>query len=556
MKGNIKYPLIILVMMALAWIIPDEGWSQASDPGEIAVITDRSLYISGETIFISAVAAGPDAGTSRILYCELVTPSGIKTAGAKLNMEEGRAAGCLRIPQETISGTYYLKAYTRVMRNYGPSGYFYSRIVIIHPGNTETLPFNPADTKAVDSLPLSNPTSDGPFSISSSKLRVKSRDTVTLSINGPENIADKYRLVSLAVVPLGSLAPYRTELPANTGESRGGYYITETRGLSLSGKVTDRASGKEIPGSRVNLSIIGQKDIRVQKSDSTGRFYFSLPPLTGNHDLFICTETFDEYQPMVLIDNDFCPERASLPSPELRLSDSLKDCATSMARNYLVSREFQPEKSAIHSEETVPPLSFYGKPTEVLFMDKYIDLPSLSEYFTELPLEIKLRRSQGKRYFRFTSTQAEMVIYDPLVLVDWVAIDNIDQVLGISPRSIERIELVNAPYVKGDMIYGGIISLVSRKADFAGIDLPSSGAFIQYEFLSECTDEGPEAPPAANLPDARNTVYWNPNLTFDSTGKVSVNFASPDTPGRYMIVLSVVDPDGNVIQRFSGIEIF
>jgi hypothetical protein len=189
-------------------------------------------------------------------------------------------------------------------------------------------------------------------------------------------------------------------------------------------------------------------------------------------------------------------------------------------------------------------------------MDKYIDLPSLSEYFTELPLEVKLRKSQGKRYFRFTSTQAEMVIYDPLVLVDWVAIDNTDLVLEISPRNIERIELVNAPYVKGDMIYGGIISLVSRKADFAGIDLPSSGAFINYEFLSDCPDSGPAAPSDAIFPDARNTVYWDPDLIFDAKGMANAVFTAPDTPGKYVMILSAVNRDGAVLQSISRIEIF
>ncbi len=556
MNGKAKYILILLALMIRVWISPEEGMSQRSNPGEIVVITDRSLYIAGEPIFISAGVEGFDSDTSRILYCELITPSGDKTAGIKLNIAHGRAIGYLRIPEGAISGTYYLKAYTRIMRNQGPSGYFYSGIVVINPGKAETLPFNPPDKQAVDSLPFPDPLPDEPFSISSSESRYRSRDTVTLSIKGPGNANDAYRLVSLSVVPLESTAAYRPQSPVMTGDGHGGAYIAETRGLSLSGKITDRASGKEIPGTRVNLSIIGEKDIRVQKTDSGGRFYFSLPPLTGNHDLFICTETSGEKEPMVLIDNDYCPEQVALPAPGLRLSGSRMACATSMARNYLVANEFQRKLSTTDSPGPLPSLPFYGKPTEVLVMDKYIDLPSLSEYFTELPLEVKLRKSQGKRYFRFTSTQAEMVIYDPLVLVDWVAIDNTDLVLEISPRNIERIELVNAPYVKGDMIYGGIISLVSRKADFAGIDLPSSGAFINYEFLSDCPDSGPAAPSDAIFPDARNTVYWDPDLIFDAKGMANAVFTAPDTPGKYVMILSAVNRDGAVLQSISRIEIF
>ena len=40
----------------------------------------------------------------------------------------------------------------------------------------------------------------------------------------------------------------------------------------------------------------------------------------------------------------------------------------------------------------------------------------------------------------------------------------------------------------GNITYGGIISFVSRKNNFAGIDLPKSGTFISYSFLEDCTE--------------------------------------------------------------------
>ena len=75
-----------------------------------------------------------------------------------------------------------------------------------------------------------------------------------------------------------------------------------------------------------------------------------------------------------------------------------------------------------------------------------------------------------------------MAIYDPLVMIDWVAVSDNESILGTPTQSISRIELVNAPYIKGDMIYGGIISIISKKGDFAGIDLPRNGIFINYKF--------------------------------------------------------------------------
>ncbi len=71
--------------------------------------------------------------------------------------------------------------------------------------------------------------------------------------------------------------------------------------------------------------------------------------------------------------------------------------------------------------------SFYGEPTELLVIETYIDLPTLEDYFSELAGAVKVRKSQGKKHFRFASTRPEMTIYDPLVLIDWVAVNDIKQ---------------------------------------------------------------------------------------------------------------------------------
>ena len=140
-----------------------------------------------------------------------------------------------------------------------------------------------------------------------------------------------------------------------------------------------------------------------------------------------------------------------------------------------------------------------------------------------------------------------MTIYDPLVLVDWVAIDDIDRVLALQPKALDRIELVNAPYIKGNITYGGIISFVSKKNDFAGIDLPSSGTFINYQFLEDCSLINSMEPLPANLPDSRNTVYWDPDVKISDKGPTGISFTAPDTPGKYIILLRSLTPSGEQV---------
>jgi len=120
----------------------------------------------------------------------------------------------------------------------------------------------------------------------------------------------------------------------------------------------------------------------------------------------------------------------------------------------------------------------------------------------------------------------------------------------MSPAGIDHIELVSSLYIKGNITYGGIISFVSRKNDFAGIDLPKSGTFINYKFLEECSGNIPAGPLPVNHPDSRNTVYWDPDVQTNDKGSTDIFFTAPDTPGKYIILLSGIGESGkDVIVR-------
>ncbi|MES2427490.1 MAG: carboxypeptidase regulatory-like domain-containing protein [Bacteroidota bacterium] len=51
---------------------------------------------------------------------------------------------------------------------------------------------------------------------------------------------------------------------------------------------------------------------------------------------------------------------------------------------------------------------------------------------------------------------------------------------------------------------------------------------------------------ANNQPDLRTTVYWNPRLKTDDTGKTSFNFFNADGPGTYRMVVEGVDANGEL----------
>ena len=157
----------------------------------VALFCDRTLYIAGEQILFSAFLQTRELSdkneSSRVLYCELITPDGNQIAGNKYLIEDSHASGYLKIPDDVITGYFYLRAYTRAMRNYGPSYYHYTLIRIINPGRKEVQGFTDNNSKPENlSVELRYEIKGKEFLISTDKSQYSKRDSVHISIDGIE----------------------------------------------------------------------------------------------------------------------------------------------------------------------------------------------------------------------------------------------------------------------------------------------------------------------------------------------------------------------------------
>ena len=55
-------------------------------------------------------------------------------------------------------------------------------------------------------------------------------------------------------------------------------------------------------------------------------------------------------------------------------------------------------------------------------------------------------------------------------------------------------------------------------------------------------------------PDHRTTLYWNPKVTTDANGKVSVKFYASDISKRYLVTLEGISSDGTIVHQQQVIE--
>ena len=89
---------------------------------------DNTGYFKGETIWFKAYVTRTDTRNrtdlSRVLYVELLNPSGDVIETRKLKIENGEAYGDIKLEQVLNSGFYEVRAYTRYMTNWGAEACF------------------------------------------------------------------------------------------------------------------------------------------------------------------------------------------------------------------------------------------------------------------------------------------------------------------------------------------------------------------------------------------------------------------------------------------------
>lgn len=561
MKKIKRHYILIFLLLASNWVfavILDNGIAENKE--KVALFTDRSVYIAGEQLHFSATLYSSDNfnyyNQSKVIYCELITPDGNKITGYKYLVNKSSAEGCIAIPGDQVTGIYYLRAYTKEMRNFGPETYSYIQLRIVNPGRSEVLAGENHEQliEAQNAQPGNNGAVEQ-FSLTTDHSEYASRDTVILSIKAAQGSASGLKGLCLSVVPEMTESSFFFSQESKGLPHSENSYFKESLGVSITGKITGSTSKYPVTGRRVNLSIIGDgRDFMAVRTDSAGRFFFALPEFYGSRDLFLSAENAPATEMKIWIDNDFCTMPVHLPSPAFSLTDPERQVVVGMAANVQIKSHFQPDTLQQAETEEPPARAFYGVPTKVLSLDQYVQLPTLEEYFNELPGLVKVRKRNGEKYFKVMGAN-DLSFYDPLVLVDWVAVNDPVKILAITPQNISRIEFVTRLYVKGGQTYGGIISIISKKGDFAGIDLPSTGIFINYRFLAEnqCIENSVDAIPIH--PDFRNTLLWEPAISLLDEKADRFSFRAPDTPGKYVAILEGITGDGTEFRKTLVFEV-
>ena len=529
---------------------------------KVILHTDRDIYLSGEELWFSAYITMnnilSDSILSTVLYIEMYNNKAT-ICKKKFVINDGLAMGVFKIPEETLSGNYFLRAYTQYLRNAPPETYFTSLVTIINP--YIPLPAieqtSKQDTNIVhEKVKLLKKTNNNlEINIRTSKETYQPRELIELELKHTSGISNELTYLSVSVIKHGtkiageyvhagliidSLHP--EQYPRKLS------WVPEIRGVSISGFIREKNSLQPESNTKVYISVVGETpQFHITKTDENGKFIFALNQATNIKDIFLCTKHRFENELEFLINKDFSNSYPVTNNIFLSIDTSDKKLLEEMYINYQTKKAFDVSNVEISKESTSMP--FMWEPREVsILLTNFIELPTLKDVFNEIIPYVRVRSQKGMHYLSVLDPLTKKIFNAPLILLDNIPVFDIDELLKIHPARIKQIDVINKTYLLGEYNIKGIVLITSNSDDFCGISFPAESIFVEFqtitptlEFQSPTYDT--ETKKLSRIPDFRTTLFWYPNLILQQQD-TALSFFASDHCSEYDVIVRGITNEG------------
>lgn len=508
---------------------------------------NKPYYFPGDSIwykpYLRYKNLNSNDSLSNVLYVELINPNREIIASSKINIKDS-PEGNFVLP-DSITGSYFVRAFTSLSRNSGDSGIYYAQTPVL--SNYQNI--GRASIKLDESIGLTICTSKNIYGL---------RDKIVLEIRATDAVS--FSSLSVSVVDSVLSLPWRgmnsiidaSNSLQSTNQLKN-KFPTETA-LSFRGSI--KHSLKNRNDLVVNIiqpelgyfatSEITQKgtfEIDNLNFYGLSNFMFHVP---ANKKIAISSITAMDDTPPLMV-----PEFLKTTEVQLESQNDLlrSDNSYKVGRGTRLLKEVQ-----ILAKKSGPIPN--GKPDLVISSDKFRPVshgtnlllglqgkvPGLSvmQYRDEMGLKkVEVRLPGGLNTFFYV---------EPLILVDSIPWGGVNDLFSLSLDLVDRIEIMNR---KSDM-YGprssaGVISVITKFGPYA-----SANSIKEMQNFKLITLIGYSKPikffspdytvmkDSSYVYDYRSTLYWNPELKLNDRGYGSVEFYSGDIESTYRCIIEGV----------------
>jgi len=326
-------------------------------------------------------------------------------------------------------------------------------------------------------------------------------------------------------------------------------YLPELGGLLVTGNIKNTTTGEPMRKENIVLSLVGKSALcKFSKTDDNGYFNFVINERGSTEIVIQPLSLISDYY--VELNNPFS-ESFSTHTHLPFYPDSSKMAEINSA---IISMQIKNIYDPFLKNKTNPIIidksDFFGEPDMEVLMSNYIELTSLKEAIKEIVPGVSIYKENDRSNIRLVNeTMDKAFDTDPLVIVDGVPINDIDKILTMDLKDLEKIEVLKDRYFVSDITIEGIIHLITKEGNLSAFEFDRTTFRQEFEasqpagkFISP--DYSVDSLKNSRIPDFRNTLYWNPDIMTDSEGKASVEFYTSDESGEYTVIVEGITSDG------------
>ncbi|GAA0729410.1 hypothetical protein GCM10009430_39560 [Aquimarina litoralis] len=525
---------------------------------------NNTLLFSGENLHYKIYCFNSEdnayTNISKVAYVVLLNEDEQYIFKHRIQLNDGIGYGDFFIPVSVPSGNYKIVAYTQWMLN-AKNHFYQGELSIINPyqvneniiakngilPNTNTG--EQGDTKVY--------TSDDKIRLSFDKTAYACREKVTLTL---ENQFEDYEgSYSISVIRKDTFVK-STDLSAidfvkNKDEQivlkkdvnvNSSVFLPEMRGELVYGKIKAKEDKKVSLKKDLGLSLPKEKnEVYFVSTDDAGEFVLNLPNRNTDNDKLL-VEVLGEDRSDYTVSLYDIPkiDFNNLNFYQFKITSGLKDKIIQRSVYNQIENNYYGAKpdTLITKEQSAP---FYGKYDIYTYkLDEYTRFPTIKETLVEVVEGMWSTKDENGKYIfgiRDYYPDQEEIGYKPLLLIDGVVEQDQDKIINSAAKDFVSISYIRDRYYLGSKIFGGIVLMETKNNDYAETrvaeyiataDLPEIKVQNKKYFKQKYNGEKLYD----RIPDYRNQLLWEPEITFETKKKI-IRFFTSDIKGEFEVRL-------------------
>lgn len=527
---------------------------------KVYVQTDKPYYYPGEPLWFKAYINYYNRtwqdSLSHVLYVELLTADKDVKLQRMFRIDDGRSHGDLLIPDSIAEGTYYLRAYTTLRRNFGDSGLFTRPLRVLNI-------LDKADPTHLRPIPEKSS-----LAITPGEETYHTRDKVTLDIRLGEGLTPGIANLSVAVTdvsqviavpdPINILDTY----PINPDEIP---LINDLvhrieSGVSFYAQFLNNKGAPE----KTQLNFIKWKtgDVLYAETGDDGMFWQTGLQFTDSAMFSYKSDKAKgkPYGKVMILPREIPPVQSPYePDWQIIKAGTVQRIFSEyeIPKDSKLLESIEVTASRLESEaQARAKRRPYGRADYVITREKLnVGTGNLLYALVGKVPGLVVSPTQNTVFFARAQANSLTDSGQPMVTVNDVPMagDAATVLQTIDYNTIESIEFTNRlNSLYGEQGRNGVIAVYTRAGptgvdntnpNFQMIKLPGYSKIRNFQAPNyESPGEN------ATQTDYRATLYWNPDVTMDKNGFASVSFYASDLSGQYRVIVEGVTADGNPVR--------